>query len=255
MTRRLEIKILWLMILAYFIFFGVFASLRHYNFQTQTWDMAVFVQTFWNTAHGKIMHNNLEEAKNHLGVHMSPFLFILAPGYALFNSPYYLLIVQTLVLALGALPLYLLARHRLNAPFPFIITLGYLLYPQLHWVNIFDFHEIAFFVPLSLTALYFVDAKKWLWTGLFLALAASVKEDAILITAFVGIYLLTLPSPKEKKIGCAIIILSVIYFLISVKIIMPALGGGLFRLDRYGSFGGTETEILKNIITHPLLVI
>ena len=254
MPRSLDFKILSAAIIAYFIFFSVFTSLRHYNFQTQTWDMAAFVQTFWNTAHGKIMYNNLEQAKNHLGVHLSPFLFLLVPGYILFSSPYYLLIIQTIALALGALPLYLLAKRRLGPPFPLIIAIGYLLYPQLHWINTFDFHEIAFFVPLMIAALYFIDAKKWLWASIFLILAASVKEDAILITAFVGIYLLTLPSAKEKKIGAAIIILSLIYFLIAVKIIMPALGGGLFRLDRYGSFGSAPAEIIKNIITKPLLV-
>ena len=106
-------KILLGLILAYFIVFSSFTALRHYTFQTQTWDMGAFVQTFWNTIHGKIMFNNLEEVSNHLGLHWTPFLFLLVPGYFLFQSPYYLLLVQTIALALGAIPLYWLAKKYL----------------------------------------------------------------------------------------------------------------------------------------------
>ena len=74
------------MIIAYLVIFGVVTSLRHYSFQTQTWDLAAFDQSFWNAAHGRGLVNNLEQVHNHLGLHMSPLLFALVPGYALFNS-------------------------------------------------------------------------------------------------------------------------------------------------------------------------
>lgn len=252
------------MILAYFIFFSLFTSFRHYNFQTQAWDMAIFSQTLWNTIHGKIMFNSLEEIKgpyNHLAVHMRPFMFLLVPGYALFPSPYFLLIIQTLGLALGAWPIYLLAKKILPpGNWPLILTAGYLLYPPLHWVNTFDFHEIAFFIPLFLTALYFLETKRWGWMGLFLALAASTKEDAVLIVLFSGLYLILKPATDgwrstQRKLGVAIILLSTFYFLLATKIIMPALGGGLLRLDRYAALGSTPSEIIGNLIRHPGLFV
>lgn len=252
------------MILAYFIFFSIFTSFRHYNFQTQAWDMAIFSQTLWNTVHGKIMFNSLEEVRgpyNHLAIHMRPFMFLLVPGYALFPSPYFLLIIQTLGLALGAWPIYLLAKKILPpGNWPLILTASYLLYPSLHWVNTFDFHEIAFFIPLFLAAIYFLEMKKWGWMGLFLALAASTKEDAILIVLFVGLYLLLKPTKElsfwntQRKIGSAVILLSIFYFLLATKIIMPALGGGLLRLDRYAALGNTPSEIITNLIRHPALL-
>jgi len=226
--------------------------------------MAIFSQTLWNTVHGKIMFNSLEEVRgpyNHLAIHMRPFMFLLVPGYALFPSPYFLLIIQTLGLALGAWPIYLLAKKILPpGNWPLILTASYLLYPSLHWVNTFDFHEIAFFIPLFLAAIYFLEMKKWGWMGLFLALAASTKEDAILIVLFVGLYLLLKPTKElsfwntQRKIGSAVILLSIFYFLLATKIIMPALGGGLLRLDRYAALGNTPSEIITNLIRHPALL-
>lgn len=247
-------RLLWLLIGVYVAVLGTLAILRQYNFQTQTWDMGAFEQTFWNTVHGRVMQNNLEEVRNHLGVHMSPWLFALVPGYALFQSPYYLLIVQTLALALGAWPLYLLALRVLGSKkWALLIAAVYLLYPPLHWVNLFDFHEIAFFVPLLLAALYFIEMEKWLWAALFLALSASVEENAILAVMFVGLYLLT-KRGSARKIGAAVAILSLAYFLLSVKVIMPTLGGGLLRLDRYANLGGTPGEIVRNAAAHPGIV-
>ena len=252
MDLRLKI-ILWIIILIYIIVFGTMASLRHYNFQTQTWDMGIFTQIMWNIVHGNGMANSLEFVSNHFAVHMSPFLFLLAPGFALFPSAYYLLLLQTVALALGAWPLYLLAKRILqNQNLALTITAAYLLYPALHWVNWFDFHPIAFLVPFFLTAFYFYEAGKFGWMWAFLALSASTQEDAILVVAFFGIYLI---FKKEWKIGIAVILLSIFYFLVSTQLIMPRFGGGLLRLDRYAQLGGSFSEIFKNVFLEPSLFI
>lgn len=252
-----DYKSLWILIGLYVAVLGTTTLLRHYNFETQAYDLGIFEQSFWNAAHGRGLTNSLEQIPNHLGVHMSPGLFLLVPGYAVFPSPYYLLIIQTLALALGAWPLFLLAKkvlqdHRLSL----LITIGYLLYPSLHWLNFYDFHEIAFFVPLLLAALYFIEIEKWGWAGLFLALSASVKEDAVLAVLFVGVYLL-LKSPPKVKMGLGIITASLAYFLLTVFVLMPAFGGALLQnLENhpYSQFGQTFGEIIKNIITSPVLV-
>jgi len=245
---------LWGMIIAYLVIFGVVTSLRHYSFQTQTWDLAAFDQSFWNAAHGRGLVNNLEQVHNHLGLHMSPLLFALVPGYALFNSPYFLLIIQTLALAIGAWPLYLLAQKVLGkkGPWALLIAGAYLLYPGLQWTNMYDFHEVALFVPLMLSAIYFLEAKKWGWATLFLILSAGVKEDAILVVIFAGLYLMV--RKAGRKMGITTAILALIYFIIAVKLIMPSLGGGVLRFDRYADLGATPAAIIGNVATNPLLL-
>ncbi len=262
MQNRISARIiLWLMIGSYLLVMGATVCLRHYNFQTQTWDLAAFAQSFWNASHGRGLVNSLEQVHNHLGLHFSPFLFLLVPGYVIFQSPYYLLLLQTIALALGAWPLYLLAsRFWPRGRWPLIIAAGYLLYSGLHWANLYDFHEITFFVPLMLAALYFLEEQRWGWLAVFLVLAASVKEDAILAVAFAGVYLLFKKNSEQRwlttqrKIGITIIVLALIYFILAVKVFMPALGGGALRLDRYANLGGNPAEIVKNIVIHPSLL-
>ncbi|MDP3729388.1 MAG: DUF2079 domain-containing protein [bacterium] len=240
--------------------------------------MGVFDNTFWNTIHGRIMQNNLEEIPNHLGVHFSPWLFVLVPGYFLFQSSYYLLFIQTVALALGAIPLYYLAERILQKRnWALGIALAYLLYPSLHWINLFDFHEISFLVPLLLAAFYFIEIERWGWATLFLIASASTKEDAILVVLFVGLYLLIANTPistlwrirrwrmpdqaklglwnKKRLAGVLIILVACLYFLVTIKILMPAFGGGLLRIDRYSHLGSNATEIVTNLVTNPTLML
>ncbi len=258
--RLTEKQILLAAILGYLLVFGALTSLRHYNFETQAWDLAAFVQTMWNTTQGRVMFNNLEQVSNHLGLHMSPWLFALVPGYAVFPTPYFLLIVQTLALALGAWPLYLLAQRVIGKrSWSLLLVFSYLLYPSLHWSNFYDFHEIIFFIPLFLAAFYFAETSRWGWAGLFFALAASTKEDAILAVAFAGLYFLFFRGFKtgfnySKKFGLVMTSLAVIYLVLAVRLIMPALGGGVLRFDRYANFGATPTEAIRTAVVSPGLV-
>src|SRR3989344_5550860 len=251
-------KWVWAAIIIYIVIFGAVTSLRHYNFQTQAWDLGIFDQIIWNISQGNGMSTTLEFVQNHFAVHMSPILFLLAPGYLVFPSPYFLLILQTIALALGAWPLYLLAKKVLfvksstSDKIPLAITTAYLLYPSLHCVNWFDFHPIAFLVPAFLAAFYFAEKRRWGLMSLFLILAASAQEDAVLVVAFFGIYLI---FKKEWKIGLTIFLLSILYFLLSIKFIMPYFGGGLLRIDRYAQLGGSFSEIAKNFFIHPSLFI
>ena len=255
---RQENNLVWLLLAVYFIIFAGLAVLRHYQFQTQAWDLGIFSQSFWNTVQGRFMVNTIEELPNHFGVHFSPWLIVLVPGYWLFSSPYYLLIIQTLALALGAWPLYRLAKRILPDRWPLLMTIGYLLYPSLHWVNLFDFHPIAFIIPFLLAAIYFFEINKLWWSAAFLCLAAATQEDAILTVLFAGLYFI-LRQPeversgvsKRRLFGWLVMIAAAVYFILTVKLIMPGFGGGLLRLDRYSELGGSFGEIGLNLIADP----
>ena len=221
--------------------------------------MGIFTQTFWNTVHGRFMENTLEEIPNHFGVHFSPALLLLVPGFFLFPSAYYFLIVQTLLLALGAIPLYLVALRKIGSKkLSILFAAAYLLYPGLHWLNIFDFHEISLFIPFFLWAFYFFEKRVNVWAFVFLFLAALTREDAALITAFFGLYVMLNKTENKwsrKKIiaGGLIFVISILYILAAAKIFMPAFGGGFLRLDRYQHLGGGASEIVSNIVANPSL--
>jgi len=258
MTSKSAVRILIGIVALYIIIFGVFTALRHYNFQTQTWDMAIFTQTMWNTINGHVMLNTIEEMPNHLGLHWSPILFLLIPLYWLFTSPYTLLIIQSVALGLGAVPLYFLARHILQSEkWGLVIAGSYLLYPSLHWMNTFDFHAIPLLVPLLITAFYFIETARWKWVSLFLILSALVREDAILVLVFVGIYLLVrrASASTHRKGGAVIAVASIGYLILTLAVLMPAFSDGeLLRFDRYQNLGDTPAEAVITVLTKPGVV-
>ena len=241
-----------MMILAFFIL-GISACVRHYNFKTQAFDMGITVQFFWNSTHGHLMESSIENVqgvKNHFSMHWGPILLVFVPLFAVFSSPYFLLLAQSLALVLGAWPLFLLAKKKLegkNENWPVLFTGAYLLYPSLFWVNNFDFHELAFFVPFMLTALYFLEEENWKWMAVFLTLSALVKEDAILAVIFVGVYLIL---KKRFKAGIITSVAAAIYFAATMKFIIPAFGGEFYHAVRYSYLGSSSfPHILKSVFT------
>ena len=233
---------------------GVFVVLRHIQFQTQAWDLGLFTQTLWNTLQGRMMQNSIEEIPQNLAIHMNPVMFLLAPIYALFPTPYTLLVLQTLIIALGAWPLYLLSRYILQEKFlSLIVAISYLLYPGTQWVNWFDFHPIAFLPTFFFAGIYFALQNSWRWAIMFLALAASTKEDAILLVAVAGLWFAL--SQWRWHTGISISSAGIAYFLVAVLLIMPWFGGGLLRVDRYANLGNSPAEIAQTLLFHPLRVL
>ena len=77
-----------------------------------------------------------------LAQHFSPGLAALAPLYWIAPSVDTLLVVQTLALALGAIPIYLLAaRHLADERIALLLALAYLAFPSLAYANLFDFRR------------------------------------------------------------------------------------------------------------------
>ncbi len=238
-------------------FWLIFTFTRHANFHTQAWDMGIFDQLFWNTVNGNFMQGTLEEIPNHFGIHFSPTLLLLVPLYALIQSPYTLLFTQTIALAAGIFPLFSIASRRLPRPFPMVLSIGYLLSPALHWVATYDFHEIAFFIPLLLFAWDFMEKEKFIPASVFFTLAAGTKEDAVLAVMFAGIagaFIWRKDNLKLRNFGIMLACISLAYFISVIKIFMPAFGGGLLRLDRYSNLGNSAGEIARNLLIDPLLI-
>lgn len=249
---------------AYFVVIGSVVVLQHYQYKTQGWDLGIFNQLFWNTLHGRFMQTSVEDTPLHLGRHMSPGLLFLLPGYALFPSPYFLLIVQTIALALGAWPLYLLARRKLHdTRHSLLIAAAYLLYPSLHSINLYDFHEIAFLPPLLIAGWYFFETRTWGWMAACLILGASMREDAALMIGIAGLAMMFRFSREDapgtrntdRRAGLLVAACAFTWFAVSVLALMPALGGGLYNLDRYAELGDTSSEIFRTLLTRPDRVI
>jgi uncharacterized membrane protein len=185
--------LLGLAVLAYTGLLSYFTILKHNSFQTYAWDLGIFNQSFWTTLYdGKFFYSTVELLVNpsgsFLGTHFSPIIFLVLPFYALYPAPQSLLVLQSFVLALGALPLYKLAKligkHRI---FALSFVFAYMLYPPLQGINWFDFHVQSFLPLFFFSTLYFLETREWKPYFLFIFLSLMVEEHAALIAAFIGL--------------------------------------------------------------------
>ncbi len=100
--------------------FGVAAVLRHLAFDTGRFDLGNMVQAVWSTAHGDLLAvTDLHgEQISRLGAHFDPILAALRAALVALARPELLLVVQAIAVALGALPVFLLARKHLGSERP-----------------------------------------------------------------------------------------------------------------------------------------
>jgi len=194
---------LYLPVSVYILFFSAFTILKNYTFLTSGLDLGVYNQALWTARfEGKLFYGTADLpfnpsgtfAGSFFGTHFSPAMFLLLPFYSIYPGVEILLIIQSVILALGAIPLYWMARDKLGQNTALLISLLYLSYPALHYVNINDFHIEALTSTFFLFAVYYLERKEWAKFFTFNILAMSTIEFAPVIALFVGIYGLWLYS-------------------------------------------------------------
>lgn len=224
----------WLLVLIYTVILSWYTVLRHFAFKTGAFDLGVFSQALWSTLNGKLFYETPDMFGNpmgsFLGIHFSPILFLLVPLYYVFPAPETLLIFQSFILAVTALPIYWLMRDETgNRTFAIILVATYLLYPPLHCVNCFDFHVEAFLPLFLLLSSYFFAKNKFIPCITVAFLAMLTIDVASAFTALMGIswILMTLikrgssPNNIRARLICAasLTTLSMVVFVVAWKVI------------------------------------
>ncbi len=228
---------------AYALFMSWLTVARHNSFLTNAFDLGIHDQAMYNILHSGYMRSTLygTYAIDYIGDHFSPILFLLAPLYALRQDARTLLILQSLFLAAGAVPLYLLARLKTRSVWlALALVAAYLLHPALHGVNLDDFHQIALVVVFLLAALYFLETGRDAPFLISLALALIVKEEVALTVAAVGAYAFL--GKGRHRLGAAVLLAGLIYFVVVIGWVMPHLGGTPQIDTRFGDYIAQETS-------------
>jgi uncharacterized membrane protein len=186
--------IVYLSVVCYTLIFAYFTILKYNAFSAYAWDLGIFNQSLWTTLHsGKFFFSTVEQfivpSGVFFGTHFSPILYMVLPFYALTSTPQALLVIQSSILALGAVPLYFFAKNSLNNKvLAAVFSLAYLLYPALQGANWFDFHVQAFLPLFFFCTMYFFATEKWPSYFLFVFLSLAVAENVPITVVFIGLY-------------------------------------------------------------------
>ncbi len=256
-SRRVLI-ILWLLILAYAVFFSAYTLQRHATFNTFAADLSFIDQPMWNTLHGRFLERTLDDRQvPRVAEHLEPILLPLSLVYLVWDDVRAILILQSLALALGALPVFWLARDVLGrdrraAWLGLAFAAAYLLFPALQAANVADFHADPFVVAPLLFAFWYARQRRWrpMWAWALIAMAT--KENLPTLTAVLGAYIVLREAnawrsrgPVRQRFtafwrsaaavgarhGLALIALSGAWFLIATFVIVQPLARQVYGTD------------------------
>src|SRR5438309_8881541 len=162
-------------IVAYASFFSIYLIQKYEDFRTGYFDFGLAVQTVWLASRGLL--NGLDFGR--------PIHLLAGILYAVYPHPETLLSMQSFALAIGALPIYLLAKVELgNKWHAMSLSQLYLINPLLWGINQYEFHDLAFCVPFLLFAFYYYRVRKVGPYTLALLLSLTSSPFAVII-AFV----------------------------------------------------------------------
>jgi uncharacterized membrane protein len=229
------------------------ALIRHAAFWSGRFDLGNLTQAVWSTAHGRFLEmTDLNGQQiSRLGAHFDPLVAALAPLWLAWPDPALLLVVQAVAVALGALPVFLLARRHLGGEWPALaFALGYLLYAPTQWLVVDDFHPVALGTPLLLTAFWLLDTDRLAPFAVVAALACLTKEHIGLVVAAMGIWYAV---ARRRRAGLAVAVAGIVASVVAIAVVVPhfAPGGGSPFESRYESVGGSPRGIAHNLVTDP----
>ena len=246
--------LLWVAMAAYATAFAALSVLRHRAFETGRFDLGNMVQAVWSTAHGHPLQvTNLHGAQvSRLGAHVDPILLVFAPLWWLWPHPSLLLTAQAPAVALGALPVFWLARKHTDSERAALgFSLAYLLFPATEWMTLNEFHPVALACPLLLFAIWYLDEDRLLPFALFALLAALTREEIPIVIAGLGIWYAI--GRRRWLAGGAIAVAGVAAAAIAIQVVIPHFhqGSESSFYGRYEAVGGSASGIVKKIVTDP----
>lgn len=211
-------------------------------------------QTVWNTINGRIFQASDDNGIiiSRLSGHADFILILLSPFYLLWAHPKMLLLIQTIILALGAIFIFLIAKNILkNKTFALFFGFSYLMYPALQFTNLYDFHAVTIATTTLLAAFYFLLKQKYLLLALFLAMSGLAKEQIWIITSIFGLFVF-FKVKNKKLLGLGMFFLSLAAFYYLIWIAIPASTGRQhFALTYYSEFGNSPAEVIKSVLLSP----
>ena len=247
--------------LLFAIFFILYLTQLQDAYLTHAEDLGIMDQAIWNTVHGRILQQTIcnivgdtncssTAGISRFAIHFEPILFLVSPFYQVASTPKTLIVLQTLVVASGALPAFWLARLRLRNEWAAAgIALLYLLFPAQQHAILFDFHAVTLTIAFVMFLLYFLYTRQTIWLFVFAILSLACKEEIAGIIALCGLWTLLLQRRWRSGLGLLLLAFAWTGLGIFVIHIFSPTGHSLLTA-RYSYLGSTPLQIVRSIVYH-----
>ena len=244
-------NILFVVLLGVFFIAALILGVVRYQTYLDGFDYSVFTQTLWHYSQLDVPRSSFRDVNVILGDHFHPLLVLLTPLFWIWNNPIVLTVVQPVMFALSAIPLYLLAKKHLGLSNALLISTAYLVSHGIQYTLFYDFHEIALAVPLISLLIYAIDTQRYRVVIASAATLCLVKEELILLVAMAGLVLIV--RNKKYKLGAALFLIPLIFIAVLTKVIMPAFAGSgkYYAYWTYDAYGKNAPDLIVRALRNP----
>jgi uncharacterized membrane protein len=246
-------RVPWLIALAVFAAYLPISLFRYLRLDPTSWDLGIFTEYVKQYADLRAPVVDIRGAGfNLLGDHFHPVVALIAPFFRIFPTPVTLLVVQALLAAVSVVPVSRAAADRLGTGAGRAIGAAYGFSWGLQQMVNYDFHEIAFAVPLlacSLSALVRGKTKAAVWWALPLVF---VKEDQGFTLAAIGLVIAL--CYKRPRPGLLLAAWGLAWSFLAILVIIPHFspahhylywtdGGAVSPVGGHFSVGGLISQL------------
>jgi uncharacterized membrane protein len=237
------------MMAAWSALFITLGWIRHERYATFGFDLGIYDQGIWLLSRFRDPFVTIR-GLDLFGHHMNPVLLAFVPFYWLGAGPIFLLVVQVLAQASGAVAVYLLARDKLKDRWLALVLAGVLLLnPTMQYLTWEFFHPDSLVIAPLLFAYWAATRRKWRWFVVATLLALACKEDAALAVFAMGI---VIALRFDRRIGAITSFVAVAWFALSTRVLIPFFSGTeAFYESWFGKFGDSPLEVIGNVLRHP----
>ncbi len=213
----------WVALIAVFLVTGtllVLSTLRYLGYNTSMLDLGNMAQAIWSGTQGSPLEFTYQYGNiSRLALHVELIYWLFVPLYALLPDPRTLLVIQALLFAVGAWPVYRLAmRHLKHRNLARVLVLCYLFYPVAQTAVLFDFHGDTLAMPLLLFALEALDRQAWRSYAFWILLALCSKfYVAAAVASLGGVLWLR----GQRRVGIWTFLAAVAWLTVALGVIRP----------------------------------
>ena len=248
------------------VLYAVHALTRHQQFLTAGYDLGIFDQAVRAYSQFRSPMVPIKGDDFHLlGDHFHPILVVLAPLYWVWDDPRMLLLAQAALVA-SSIPVVwgFAERHVPGRILPGVLAGCYALSWPLQRMIDFDFHEIAFAVPLLALAIDALDRHDDARLMIFSLLLLLVREDMGMLVVMIAVVRCVHgwnewrlgEDPGWRRVLLIPLILSLTglsTFIVVTTWVLPHFSvTGQFAYWNYPALGADPPEAIRFMLLHPL---